>query len=317
MLPPLRRGLLAWLLILAVFAALPAVAAPRPPVGTLDTVGSDTMAGLMLRWGESLGRRYPGLRVQLQASGSASAPPALTAGTTLVGPMSRPMSEAERSAFVTRFGYPPQEVVVARDALVLVVHRHNPLTSLSRRQIDAIFSESRRCGGERGIHRWQALGQERPSGRIALHGRNAVSGTHGLLRREALCAGSFRPEVNEHLGAAAVVAAVADDPQAIGYAGLNHRTPSVRVVPLRDPEGRLHTPDPRTVRRGDYPLTRELRLYINRPPGESLPPAERAFLDLVLSAEGQAVVEELGFVSLPASTLARQRRILELDDGGA
>ncbi|MFG6176357.1 phosphate ABC transporter substrate-binding protein [Halomonas sp. THAF12] len=315
MLRPLRRYLSAWLLALVAAWSIPATADHH--LGTLDTVGSDTMAGLMLRWGELLGRRYPGLRLQLQASGSASAPPALTAGTTLLGPMSRPMTEPEREAFVDRFGYPPREVVVAQDALVVVVHRHNLLPSLSRRQLDAIFSDSRRCGAAEGIRRWRALGLERPAGRIVLHGRNAVSGTHGLFRREALCGGSFRPEVNEHPGSAAVVAAVADDPLAIGYAGLNHLTPSVRAVPLRDAAGRLHAPDPQAVRRGVYPLARDLRLYVNQPPGEPLPPAERAFLALVLSDEGQAVVDELGFASLSASTLARQRRELGLVDDGA
>ncbi len=310
---PAHRSPSFWaaLLIVAGLFAGPAEAEHR--IGTLDTVGSDTMAGLMLRWGERLARRHPGLRVQLQASGSASAPPALTAGTTLVGPMSRPMTEAERQAFVARYGYPPREVVVARDALVVVVHRHNPLSSLSRQQLDAIFSETYRCGAEVGIRRWAALGLEVPSGRIVLHGRNAVSGTHGLFRREALCGGRFRPSVNEHPGSAAVVAAVAADPQAIGYAGLNHLMPSVRAIPLRNAEGLRRAPEPGAVRRGDYPLARDLRLYVNLPPGESLPAAEQAFIELVLSAEGQAIVEELGFVSLPEAVLSRQRRRLGLE----
>ncbi|MDR5866511.1 phosphate ABC transporter substrate-binding protein [Halomonas koreensis] len=311
----MRRGWLIGLMLLLVApGAAPALA--DHGVGTLDTVGSDTMAGLMLRWGERLGREHPGLRVQLQASGSASAPPALTAGTTLVGPMSRPMTEAERAAFVARYGYPPRDIVVARDALVVVAHRHNPLSALSRAELDAIFSESRRCGAPRGIRRWQALALARPSGRIALHGRNAVSGTHGLFRREALCGGSFRPEVNEHPGSAAVVAAVADDPRALGYAGLNHLTPGVKALALRDAEGRLRRPEPAAVRRGAYPLARDLHLYVNRPPDGDLPAAERAFLSLVLSAEGQAIVEELGFVSLPAEALAAQRRRLGLPSAG-
>lgn len=309
MIAVLRRCLPAWLLVLVGLWSAPASAEHH--VGTLDTVGSDTMAGLILRWGELLSEHYPGLRVQLQVAGSASAPPALAAGTTLLGPMSRPMSEEERQAFVDRHGYPPREIVVARDALVVVVNRHNPLSSLARREFDAIFSETHYCGAERGIHQWQALGLDFPSGPIVLHGRNAVSGTHGLFRREGLCDGSFRPEVNEHPGSAAVVEAVADDPLAIGYAGLNHLTPGVRALALRDPEDRLHEPTPLAVRRDDYPLARDLRIYVNQPPGEALPVAERTFLELVLSVEGQAIVEEMGFVSLPAASLARQRRILQ------
>ncbi|MDN3524945.1 phosphate ABC transporter substrate-binding protein [Halomonas sabkhae] len=309
------------LLLLSMVGASPVLAhdteagraGAEEPVGTLGTVGSDTMAGLMLRWGEHLAREHPGMRLQLKASGSASAPPALTAGTTLLGPMSRPMTDDERVAFERRHGYPVESLVVARDALVVVVHRHNPLASLSLAELDAIFSETRRCGGEAGLRRWSSLLDGTLQGLIAPHGRNAVSGTHELFRREALCNGAFRPQVREHPGSAAVVSAVSADPRAIGYAGLNHLTPGVKTLALRDAQGVEHRPQPEAVRRGDYPFSRDLRLYVNRPPGESLPAVERAFIDLVLSPAGQAVAEELGFVALPREELNRQRRQLGLE----
>ena len=318
---PFRRSIL-WLLLIACCvplaqaqAQVEAQARREAIVGTLGTMGSDTMAGLMLRWGEALARRHPGIRLQLQASGSASAPPALVAGTTRLGPMSRPMSDAERRAFVARHGYPPRELVVARDALVVVVHRHNPLAGLGRRELDAVFSDTRRCGAPAAIRDWQALGLEWPEGRIRLHGRNAASGTQALFRRVALCGGLFRPAINEHPGSAAVVAAVAEDPRAIGYAGLNHLTPGVRALAQRYDDGTLRAPDPEAVRRGEYALSRDLYLYLNLPPGEALPAPERAFLDLVLSPAGQAIVEELGFVALPEAQRRRQRRALSLADG--
>ncbi|SHK93750.1 phosphate ABC transporter substrate-binding protein [Halomonas caseinilytica] len=315
MLSAIRQRLRVALLVVGFVCATPTLA--EEPVGTLGTVGSDTMAGLMLRWGEQLARQHPGMRLQLQASGSASAPPALTAGTTLVGPMSRPMTEVELSAFERHYGYPPQALVVARDALVVVVHRHNPLRSLGRPELDAIFSDGRRCGADDSMDRWSALIEGDIQGHIMPHGRNAVSGTHELFRREALCNGAFRPDVSEHPGSAAVVAAVASDPRAIGYAGLNHLTPGVHSVALRDDDGNVHRPEPSAVRSGDYPFTRDLRLYVNLPPDNALPEVERAFLDLVLSPEGQAIVEELGFVALPQAVLERQRRDLGLEPLGS
>lgn len=311
MLAAIRQRLGAALLTVSIVWASPVLA--EEPVGTLGTVGSDTMAGLMLRWGERLAREHPGMRLQLQASGSASAPPALTAGTTLVGPMSRPMTQDEKAAFEQRYGYAPVSLVVARDALVVVVNRHNPLKSLSFSELDAIFSETRRCGAEVGLRRWSSLVEGGIQGLIAPHGRNAVSGTHELFRREALCNGVYRPQVREHPGSSAVVSAVSADPRAIGYAGMNHLTPSVHPVALRDAQGVEHLPKPAAVRNGDYPFSRDLRLYVNRPPGESLPEVERAFIDLVLSPEGQAIVEELGFVALPREVLNRQRRRLGLE----
>lgn len=298
-------------LVMALLLPANLQAASDEVVGTLGAVGSDTLAGLMLRWGEALTERYPAVRLQLQASGSASAPTALIAGTTRLGPMSRAMSESERAAFTARHGYPPLELEVARDALAIIVHRHNPLESLTLAELDAIFSQNRRCGAERAISDWSQLGLASPTGRIVLHGRNVASGTHDLVRLHGLCGGRFRLNVNEHPGSAAVVAAVAAEPAAIGFAGLNHLTPSVRVIPRRDGEsGELHPPGPTTVVSGDYPLARSLYLYVNRRPGEPLPGPERAFLELVLSPEGQSIVEELGFVSLPEALRQRQLDLL-------
>lgn len=284
--------------------------------GTLGAVGSDTLAGLMLRWGEALTEQHPAVRLQLQATGSASAPTALIAGTTLLGPMSRPMNEDEREAFTQRHGYPPLELEVARDALAVVVHRHNPLESLTLPELDALFSHTLLCGATAPIERWSQLGVDLPRGRVSLHGRNVASGTHDLFRLRGMCGGRFRRDVNEHPGSAAVVAAVAAEPASMGYAGLNHLTPAVKAIAWRDAtSGRLYPPAGAAVTRGDYPLSRSLYLYVNRPPGIPLPGPERAFLELVLSDAGQAVVEEIGFAPLTREERARQwLRLKDNDD---
>ncbi|SDM91464.1 PstS family phosphate ABC transporter substrate-binding protein [Vreelandella arcis] len=277
--------------------------------GTLGSVGSDTMAGLMLRWGEALTTRHPDISLQFQASGSASAPPALLAGTTRIGPMSRRMTDEERNAFVERYGYPPLELRVARDALVVIVHRHNPLPAISLKDVDAIFSSTRACGGDHPIARWETLVEDDtgPRGRIALHSRNMASGTYGLFRQRMLCDGEFRPDVSKHMGASAVVAAVGESYAAMGYSGYNHLTPSVRALPLSTQQGNAVMPSETTIQNGDYPLSRYLYVYINLPPGETLPAAEQAFLNMVISAEGQQITRAAGFVPLPLSTLEAQR----------
>lgn len=289
-------------------------------VGTLGIVGSDTMAGLMLRWGEQLSERHPGIRLQLQTGGSASAATALAAGTTRLGPMSRPMHDTEQQAFEARHGYAAVEVEVARDALAVVVHRHHPLESLRLETLDAIFSTTRRCGGTTDITRWEQLDSDGSGslkeigGRIELHGRNPASGSHGLFRQRALCDGEYHPRLNEHPGAAAVVAAVTESREAIGYAGLNHLTPGIKSLALEDSEGNRVVPEEEPVRQGTYPLGRSLLLYVNSPPGETLEGTERALLELILSPAGQRTVAALGFVTLSAEALAEQRKRLGLDE---
>ncbi|MCA1772563.1 MAG: phosphate ABC transporter substrate-binding protein [Halomonas sp.] len=299
---------LAWLLL-----SLPLVgwAQPQAPSvsGTLGAVGSDTMAGLMLRLGEALTTQYPQINVQFQASGSASAPPALLAGTTRIGPMSRRMTTDERSAFIERYGYPPLELRVARDALIVIVHRHNPLAAISLQDVDAVFSTHQACGGAEPMTRWKTLTQDAtaPSGRIALHGRNMASGTYGLFRQRALCDGEFRPDISEYMGASAVVAAVGESYAAMGYSGHNHLTPSVKALSLTTQQGNAVPPSETAIQSGDYPLSRYLYVYVNLPPDETLPAAERAFLDLIMSAEGQQITRASGFVPLPLDDLEAQR----------
>ncbi|SDL52399.1 phosphate ABC transporter substrate-binding protein, PhoT family (TC 3.A.1.7.1) [Modicisalibacter muralis] len=284
-------------------------------VGSLDVTGSDTLAGLMMRWGEQFERRYPGVRLQLQASGSATAPPALTQGTSRIGAMSRRMTDAELAAFVARHGYPPTRVPVAIDALVVFVHRNNPLEALSLSQLDAIFSDTRRCGADEAIDRWGEVGldgvwQDRP---IDRHSRNSASGTFGVFKREVLCHGDFRRDVNRYPGSAAVVAAVAESVDGIGYAGMGYVTAAVKPLALIDAQGQRREANAVTAIRGAYPLTRSLYLYINLPPDGELPPLERAFFDLVLSPAGQARVREAGFIPLPEAALQAARATLKLD----
>lgn len=281
-----------------------------PISGTLGAVGSDTMAGLMLRWGETLTTRYPNVKLQFQAGGSASAPTALVAGTTRLGPMSRPMTTEERDNFIGRYGYPPLELKVARDALIVVVHRHNPLRALSRQQVDAIFSTSLACGAETPIRRWEQLSATRDwsFGSIALHGRNLASGTHGLFQERALCGGLFRNDISEHPGSSAVVAAVGESANAMGYAGFNHLNPAVHALSLYNDDGVAIPPNEAAIQNGDYPLSRYLYLYVNHPPGEALPPTEQALLALIMSDEGQQIARASGFVPLTPSVLDAQQR---------
>ena len=278
--------------------------------GTLGAVGSDTMAGLVLRWGEALRRQHPDVAIQFQASGSANAPSALIAGTARLGPMSRQMTQEERQAFIERYGYPPLELKVARDALVVIVHRHNPLSELKRQQVDAIFSSSRECGASAPITRWEALDAtvDWPFGTIALHGRNTASGTYDLFQQRALCNGEFRPTLSQHPGASAVVAAVGESPGAMGYAGYHHLTPSVKAVSLIDADGQLIAPSEDAIQVGAYPFSRYLYLYVNAPPDKPLPSAESALLRLIFSVQGQRIARAAGFVPLSESVRLQQAR---------
>ena len=84
--------------------------------GNLNAVGSDTLNNLMTLWAEGFNKKYPSVKVGVEGKGSSTAPPALTAGTAQLAPMSRQMKREEIAAFEAKYGYKPTEIKVALDA---------------------------------------------------------------------------------------------------------------------------------------------------------------------------------------------------------
>lgn len=286
-------------------------AAPIPLLtGTLTSTGSDTLASLMSGWAADFSRRYPEVGVQIQAMGSAAAAAALAAGTAQLGPMSRPMSEPEIAGFRQRYGYAPLALPVAQDALVVMVNQANPLEAISQRQLDAVFSVTRQCGQAAPIRRWGDVGLSGEWRMLSLlrYGRNTASGTQGFFRLRVLCGGDMQPTVNELPGSAAVAQAVAASVNAIGYTSMGFHARGVKRLAIIDAAGHTLTADAQTLRRGEYPFTRPLYLYVNKPPGKSLDPLTLAFLARVLSPEGQEQVSQAGYVPLTQSQLLTARR---------
>ena len=282
--------------------------------GNLSSVGSDSLANLMTFWAEEFKKLYPNVNMQIQAAGSSTAPPALTQSTANFGPMSRIMKGNEIADFERKFGYKPTAVPVAVDALALYVHKDNPIRSLNIAQVDAMFSSTRKCGAPRAVTTWGGAGltgawANRP---VQLYGRNSVSGTYGYFKENALCKGDFVNGVKEQPGSASVVQAVSTNVNAIGYSGMGYNTSSVREVPLQNRDGEFFMPTQANALSGKYPLARYLYVYVNKAPGKPLPPAQAEFLKMVLSQQGQRVVEKDGYIALPAKKVAEARRMLGL-----
>lgn len=274
--------------------------------GNLSSVGSDTLANLMTLWAEDYKRLYPTVNIQIQAAGSSTAPPALTEGTSNLGPMSRKMKDKEVEAFENKFGYPPTAIPVAIDALAVYVHKDNPIKGLSLPQVDAIFSSTNKCGEPKSIDTWGQAGLDGAwtNRDMQLFGRNSVSGTYGYFKEKALCKGDYKNSVNEQPGSASVVQSVSTSINGIGYSGIGYKTSSVRAVPLsKKADGDFIEASPENAATGVYPLSRFLYVYVNKAPNKPLPPLEREFIKMVLSKSGQEVVIKDGYIPLPAKVV--------------
>lgn len=285
-----------------------------PMSGALSSVGSDTMVYLMSFWAVEFKRMHPGVKFSIVQAGSSTAPPALLRGDANLGPMSRRMKDKEIAAFEAKYGYRPTELRVALDTLAVYVNHHNPLPGLTFAQLDAIFSSTRRCGSTSDLTRWDDLGLKGEwAGReINLFGRNTLSGTRAFFSENALCNGEYKPSLKMKTTSTEVVGSVSGSIDAIGYSGVSYLRPGVRVLPLAREAGQAFVEaSPENAYNGRYPLTRFLYLYLNKPPQRPLPPVEREFVRFILSAAGQAIVENDGFIPLSAELVNAELKKLE------
>jgi len=282
--------------------------------GNLSSVGSDTLANLMTLWAEEFKRTYPNINIQIQAAGSSTAPPALTEGTSNLGPMSRKMKDKERDAFEKKYGYKPTAIPVAIDALAVYVNKENPIQGLTIPQVDAIMSSTRKCGYQSDINTWGNVGLtgtwvNKP---IQLYGRNSVSGTYGYFKKKALCKGDYKNNVNEQPGSASVVQSVTSSLNGIGYSGIGYKTSGVKAVALAKKPGQpFIEATPENAVTGKYPLARFLYIYVNKQPNQALAPLEREFIKMVLSQVGQKVVIKDGYIPLPEKVLSKALTLIQ------
>ncbi|MFD2255406.1 PstS family phosphate ABC transporter substrate-binding protein [Luteolibacter algae] len=303
---------LSWMLFGALFAtmnanaeeshidpAMPAYETVSGVSGNLNSIGSDSLNNLMTLWAEGFKKAYPNVNIQIEGKGSSTAPPALIEGTAQLGPMSRPMKAEEIDAFEKKYGYKPTQINVAIDALAVFAHKDNPLKGLSMKQIDSIFSSTRKKGGEE-ISDWGQLGLDAWKGRaISLFGRNSASGTYGFFQEHALSKGDYKSTVKEQPGSSAVVQGVGGDQYALGYSGIGYKTSGVRALPLSTEGDEFFDATYENALSGDYPLARFLIVYVNKKPGEALDTLTLEFLKYALSKEGQMVVEKDGYYPVP------------------
>ena len=302
---------LAGVSIADVDAALPEYEAASGISGDLRSVGSDTLSNLMTKWGEKFTSTYPQANVEAESKGSSTAPPALIGGTAQLGPMSRAMKATEIDEFKSAYNYDPTLVRAGIDAIAVFVNKDNPVEQLTLEQLQQIFS----VNGPANVT-WGDVGvtDERYADQpISVYGRNSASGTYGFFKEAALGDADFKDSVKEQPGSSAVVSGVGSDNFGVGYSGIGYAVPNVKAVPIVGSDGEAYDPmDPDAVYNEDYPIARFLYIYVNKAPNQDLEPIVGEFLKLVLSKQGQEVVDSEGFYPLSAFIAEQEIRKLGL-----
>ncbi|HYM79934.1 MAG TPA: phosphate ABC transporter substrate-binding protein [Candidatus Limnocylindria bacterium] len=243
--------------------------------------GSDTMVILGQRWAEGYMAAHPGAVIQVTGGGSGTGIAALINGTTDICQSSRPMKDDEKQQLNAKYGQPPQEIMVAKDGLAVYVQEQNPVRELTIQQIKDIYTGA--------VTNWKAVGGADVP--ITAYGRENNSGTYVYFKEHVLNDADFAAAIQTLPGTAAVVNAVAQDPNGIGYGGAAYAK-GVREVGIKsDAAGAAVLPTAENVKSGAYPISRGLFYYMRQAPTGAV----KEFIDYVLSAEGQKVVTEVGY----------------------
>jgi phosphate transport system substrate-binding protein len=288
---PLRSIGLASLVLLLVVGCTPGTSSgTAAPDLAIVNKGSDTMVNLALAWAEAYQEVEPDVSVSVTGGGSGTGIAALINGTVDLANASRQI-KAEEIEQAQANGIEAEEIVVARDAIAVIVHRANPVDHLTLAQISDIYS------GE--IDNWAEVGgDDRPIVRLS---RETNSGTHVYFLEEVLRLGKpddttlFAADTLLLPSSEGIAAEITYNENAIGYDGLGYVTEEMKVIAVgEDPAGPFLLPSAETVNSGQYPIARDLYMYsAGRPSSQAA-----AYLAWILGPPGQALVTSLGFVPL-------------------
>ena len=272
----LLKHMKAWMMFLSI-AMTALVAAPlHAAEDRLMLTGSSTIAPLAQEIGKRFEKIHPGVRVDVQTGGSSRGVNDARMKVADIGMASRALKPKE--ADLTPY-------TIARDGISIILHKSNPVASLSDGQIIAIYTGK--------IRNWREVGgADQPI--TVVNKAEGHSTLELFLHHFAL--------KNSQVKAQAVIGdneqgikTVAGNPGAIGYVSIGtaeyeveHRTP-IKLLPMAGV-----TATTEHVRDGSFPLSRPLNLVVKGQPSDL---AQR-FIDFARSPKVNDLVKAQYFVPL-------------------
>ena len=239
--------------------------------GTVNTNGSTSMEDVMGTLIEAFKEVQPGITVNYTGSGSGAGITGAQEGTCDIGLASRDLKEDETGV---------SQITVAKDGIAIIVNPENPVSDLSIEQIAALATGT--------TANWSEVGGN--DAEVVFMGREAGSGTRdgfeSITGTEEACVYQ-----NEYTSTGEVVAGVASNPNAIGYASLSavEGDDTVKILTV----GGV-APSEETVLDGTYEIQRNFNFIIND--STALSDAAQAFVDWATSTEASDLIAGAGAV---------------------
>ncbi len=262
---------------------------PSGEAATINQIGSTTVLPIAKAWQRAYNQQHPEVQINVSGGGSGAGIEALINGTANIATASREIKDEEREQAAAT-GVDPVEHVVANDGIAVVVHPDNAVEALSVEQLSDIFTGN--------VTSWADVGAD-GMGEIVVVGRDSASGTYESFKEMVVQLGKtdrerdYAAAVMRQSSNEGVRASVASGRGAIGYVGLGYLDDSVKaiaVIPMGG--GDAVEPSAESVQDGSYPISRALYMYTDGEPSGAI----AAYLEWGLGDEGQALVEQIGFV---------------------
>jgi phosphate transport system substrate-binding protein len=245
--------------------------------------GSDTCLPLSQKEAEDYMNANPSQTVTVTGGGSGVGISALIEGTTDIAQSSRKIKFEEKQK-IRDAGNILKEVVIAYDALAIIVHPDNAVTKLTREQLEGIFTGK--------ITNWKEVGGANL--KIVPYSRETSSGTYEFFKESILKNKNYMSGIMSMPATGAIVQSVGQTKGAIGYIGLAYLNKDVKAIHVSYDRGKTFTaPSVKAAKDGSYPIVRELYYYYTARNEKQV----RPFIDYVLSTAGQKIVSDIGFIS--------------------
>lgn len=244
--------------------------------------GSDTTLPISQEVAENYMKKNAGSSITVTGGGSGVGFSALMSGTTDIAQASRSMKMDEKLK-MKGAGKEFREVVVAYDALAVIVHPSNKINQLTREQLEGIFTGK--------ITNWKDVGGANQ--KIIVYSRETSSGTYEFFREHVLNKRNFASSALLMPATGAIVQSVSQTSGAIGYVGLAYIEKNVKPAKISYDKGKTFiAPSMTNAKNRSYPVTRPLYYYYLTKSEKQFKP----FIDYILSPEGQKIVLNVGYV---------------------
>jgi phosphate transport system substrate-binding protein len=238
--------------------------------GTITEAGSTSVQPLAERLADVFMQMHPKVTVTIQGGGSSVGITSADEGTVDIGAASRELKPSEP---------PLVKHLLARDGIAIVTPPANTVTGLTKDEVRRIFADE--------VTNWSQVGGA--DAEIIVIAREEGSGTRGAFEEMVMGEDLITSNAILQLSNGAVRTTVSTTPNSIGFLSFGYLDTSVKALAVDGVEGTVEN-----AKNGSYPIVRPLYFLTKEAPTG----LGKEFIDFCLSAEGQSIVTDEGFISV-------------------